>query len=213
MSTLFSIFSAFTGSARLCTSVRGNGKLSSQIHQLQHFTNVVVSGAIRLNLILSSEEVKASVIADENVLPLILTEVVDDILHIYSQDAFTTKSQPIVNLAAPAVLQVISSGSSEVTILETNQAEISISASGSGNITATGKANAVKLDVSGSGNIHCVSLEADDLEAKISGAGSIKATAKSRASLKVSGSGTIQVWGSPASVQSKRSGNGSIHVQ
>ncbi|TLX15804.1 DUF2807 domain-containing protein [Rhizobium sp. MHM7A] len=213
MNKLFSLFSNFSGSPHKTHSIRGNGKITIQERKILPFATVKVSGAISLNLTLGSEAIEAFVIADENVLPLILTEIVGDVLHIYSQDSFTMKSQPSVNLAAPEVLNVVSSGSSDVMVHGINQAEISLSTSGSGDITASGNTRSAKLRVSGSGSIRCVSLDADNLDAKISGSGSVSATAKSSASLKVSGSGKIQVWGSPKLVQSDRSGSGSIHLR
>lgn len=213
MNKLLSLFSSLFGSSQRNNSIRGNGNINIQEREISPYRKVEVSGAIQLDLTLGSETFEAFVIADENVLPLILTEIVGDVLHIYSQEPFTMKSQPHVNLAAPEVLKVTSSGSSDVTVHEINQSEIVLSASGSGDITASGNARSAKLRVSGAGSIRCVTLDTDNLDAKTSGSGSVKATAKSNASLKVSGSGNIQVWGSPQSVKSERSGSGSIHLR
>lgn len=212
MNKLFSFLSSITGLQRN-KSIRGNGNIHILERKISPFRKVEVSGTIQLSLTLGSEAFEAFIIADENILPLILTEIVGDVLHIYSREPFTMRSQPHVNLAAPEVLEVAASGSSDVTVHEINQSEIALSASGSGDITATGHARNAKLRVSGSGSIRCVSLDTDDLDAITCGSGSVKATAKSNASLKVSGSGDIQVWGSPQSVQSNRSGSGSIHLR
>jgi hypothetical protein len=206
--TMFSSQSTFDGN-----SVRGSGKTCIQKRDVGPFKKVEVSGAIRLNLALSSETVSATVISDENILPFIMTKVVGDVLRIYSDGSYTTRTQPVVNLSAPEVVKVSSSGSSDVIITAVDQKEISVSTSGSGDMTVTGKAHSTNLRVSGSASIRSVSLDTEILDAKVSGSGSIKASAKSSAALQVSGSGSIEVWGRPKSVQSKRSGSGSIHMR
>ena len=215
MKNLFDLISRFSSHSNSFdgNSIRGNGNTSSQKRDIGPFKKVEVSGAIQLNLTLGSETISATVLADENILPLIMTKVVGDVLRIYSEGSYTTKTQPIVNLSSPEVVELTSSGSSDVTLAEINQNEIAVSTSGSGDITVTGKANRAKLRVSGSASIRGVSLESKHLDAKISGSGSVKATARSSAVLQVSGSGSIQVWGNPITVQSKRSGSGSIHMR
>lgn len=215
MNKLFDLITNFSNDSKSFNgdSIRGNGKTCDQKRDIGSFKKVEVSGAIQLNLTLSSETTSAKVIADENILPLILTEVTGDVLRIYSDGLYTTKTQPVLNLSAPEVLKVSSSGSSDVIITHVAQEQISISTSGSGDITVTGKAHNTKLRVSGSASIRAVALDTEDLDAKVSGSGSVKATAKSNAVLQVSGSGSIQVWGNPGSVHSKRSGSGSIHMR
>lgn len=215
MKNLRDLFSKFPSHSTSFSSdfFRGNGYTCIQKRDIGSFKKVEVSGAIQLNLTLGSETISATVIADENILPIILTEVADDVLRIYTEGQYTTKTQPVVNLSAPEVLKVSSSGSSDVIITNVAQEEIAISTSGSGDVTVTGKAHHTKLRVSGSASIRAVTLDTEDLDVKVSGSGSVKATAKSNAMLQVSGSGSIQVWGNPGSVQSKRSGSGSIHMR
>ncbi len=215
MKNLRDLFSKFSSHSTSFSgdSIRGNGNTCIQKRDIGLFKKVEVSGAIHLNLTLSSEAIAATVIADENILPLILTEVAGDVLRIYCEGSYRTKTRPVVNLSAPEVLKVSSSGSSDVIISDVAQEEIAISISGSGDITVTGKAHHTKLRVSGSASIRGVALHTADLDAKVSGSGSVKATAKQNAVLQVSGSGSIQVWGNPGSLQSKRSGSGSIHMR
>jgi hypothetical protein len=215
MNKFLGLFTKFSSQSNTFdgNSVRGSGKTCIQKRDVGSFKKVEVSGAIQLNLVLSSETISATVLCDENILPLIMTEVVGDVLRIYSDGSYKTKTQPVINLSAPEVVKVSSSGSSDVIITAVDQEEIAVSTSGSGDMTVTGKAQSTKLRVSGSASIRSVSLDTEILDAKVSGSGSIKASAKSSAALQVSGSGSIEVWGRPQSVQSKRSGSGSIHMR
>jgi hypothetical protein len=215
MNKFLGLFTKFSSQSKTFDgdSVHGSGKTCIQKRDVRPFKKVEVSGAIQLNLALSSETISVTVLCDENILPLIMTEVVGDVLRIYSDGSYTTKTQSVINLSAPEVVKVSSSGSSDVIITAVDQEEIAVSTSGSGDMTVTGKAQSTKLRVSGSASIRSVSLDTEILDAKVSGSGSIKASAKSSAALQVSGSGSIEVWGRPQSVQSKRSGSGSIHMR
>jgi hypothetical protein len=74
-----------------------------------------------------------------------------------------------VTLTAPAVRHFAINGSGDLAINGYDQDELDLDVSGSGNVTARGKARALKLDISGSGDVDAGGLLADSADADISG--------------------------------------------
>jgi len=115
-----------------------------------------------------------------------------------------------VTLTAPAVRHFAINGSGDLAINGYDQDQLDLDVSGSGNVTAHGKARALKLDISGSGDVDAGSLAAGSADADISGSGKASIAPTDTASLRISGDGEIDLMSHPAKVTSDVSGSGRI---
>jgi hypothetical protein len=115
-----------------------------------------------------------------------------------------------VTLTAPAVRHFAIKGSGDLAINGYDQDQLDVDVSGSGNVTAHGKARALKLDISGSGDVDAGGLAAGSADADISGSGKASIAPSDSADLHISGDGEIDLLSHPAKVTSDVSGSGRI---
>lgn len=124
----------------------------------------------------------------------------------------TDSSEPLkVTMTAPNVKSFAINGSGSLAIDGYDQDELDLDVSGSGNVTAKGKARAVKLDISGSGDVDAGGVAADSASADISGSGKASIAPASAADLRISGDGEIDLMSHPAHLTSDISGSGHIN--
>jgi hypothetical protein len=115
-----------------------------------------------------------------------------------------------VTLTAPDVRHFGISGAADLAIAGYAQDDLDIDVSGSGTVTAAGKAKSVKLDISGDGNVDLGGLATDSAEAEISGSGKAALAPANAADLHISGDGEIDLKSHPAKLNSDVSGSGRI---
>lgn len=194
--------------------IKGNGKIVGEerttLNRAQ-FDKIVVSGAADVH-ICQAAECSVIVVGDDNIVPLILTDVCDNTLHISSRGSYYSKSTIRVSITLPNIEKITVSGSSDVVVFNIKQDKAVLKVSGSGDITATGQVAHLTLEASGSGGIRAILLNSDIVDAKCSGSGDISATATKSATLKANGSGDIKIYGKPTTVTSTSKGSGDILI-
>ena len=113
-------------------------------------------------------------------------------------------------MTAPNITKFEASGSQSISILNYDQDQLKVQISGSGDVTAKGKANHAVLDIAGSGDADLGGLTGDDAKVAISGSGDATIAPKHEADIQVSGSGDVHLMTHPAVVHSQISGSGDI---
>lgn len=130
--------------------------------------------------------------------------------HLQFKDDVDVSSPLTVTMSAPNVHAFAINGSGDLAINGYDQDELDLAVTGSGNVTAKGKARALKLDISGSGDVDAGGLAADSADADISGSGKAAIAPASAADLRISGDGEIDLMTHPTKVTSDVSGSGRI---
>lgn len=115
-----------------------------------------------------------------------------------------------VTLTAPDVRHFDISSSADLAIAGYAQDDLDVEVSGSGDVTAAGKAKSVKLAISGDGAVDLSGLAAESAQAEISGSGKATIAPASAADLHISGDGEIDLKSHPAKLTSDVSGSGRI---
>lgn len=82
--------------------------------------------------------------------------------------------------------------------------------SGSGSLYISGKTDNQSIRISGSGNIGAFDLVSTSANIRISGSGSARIRVKDAISARISGSGSVRYKGNPSKIISKSSGSGSV---
>jgi len=120
------------------------------------------------------------------------------------------KLQPVVIIGVQElpVVKLDGSGLFESNVVK--QDDLKIRLFGSGMLNLSGQVNALTCDISGSGYIDCANLDCSVLNAKVDGSGMISAKARSSATAKVIGSGTIEIHGKPSIKAFENKGSGLI---
>ena len=121
-----------------------------------------------------------------------------------------TQGAVIVGVALPEAPAIKIKGSSNVTLLDLQQANLELEIEGSGDITASGQVAHLEAEVAGSGDVDASELIADSASLSVSGSGDIEAFIRSEVRARVAGSGDILVRGNPPRRDHRVAGAGTI---
>lgn len=178
------------------------------------FDCISSTGPIDVDFV-ASEANSIEILADGNLIDLIDISYFGNSLEISVKEEvnFRTQSPLRVKVSYPNLqsVELVSSGNINIFNLEENEFEALLT--GSGNINLAGTVENVTLVLSGSGKIDSGNLKASNLVAKLNGSGDINAVAILSAATRLAGSGNINIYGNPASKQTKCTGSGRINFR
>ena len=115
-----------------------------------------------------------------------------------------------ITVTAPSVKTFAVNGSGDLDIRGYDQPELTVRVQGSGDVTGSGRSDAVKLDIVGSGSIDLADIEARDAQVTTSGSGDATIAASGAVKVAVAGSGGVSLRAKPASLASEISGSGDV---
>jgi hypothetical protein len=213
-------------------TVPGSGNVIVEKRAVTGFNHVSVGGAGELVVVQGNEE-SLTIEADDNLLPLIRSEVQNGRLSIGPEHVNLRPSRTIryrlqcqnlnelqlsgsVRARADNIkterLSVGISGSGKITLARLEARAFAMHLSGSGSTLAAGQVETQKVDIRGSGNLHAIDLQCSHADVQISGSGhaSLWVTDLLRAHL--SGSGDVEYRGRP-NLETHVSGSGHVRHQ
>ncbi len=211
-------------------AVKGSGKVISETRPLAGFDRVALAGSGHLAIIQDNQE-SLTIETDDNLLPLITSQVAGGLLRIGPEHGNLRPSGTIqyqlhvknlkelhlagaLNAEAQALkserLLLAISGSGNINVPALEAAELNVQVSGAGDITIAGKVPRQSIGISGSGNYRASQCDSDNVAISISGSGDATVWARASLNASVSGSGDIKYYGSPQ-LSSHVSGAGGVH--
>lgn len=116
-----------------------------------------------------------------------------------------------ITVTAPAVTAFNLSSSGDLLIRDYDQPSLFVAIDGSGEVEATGRTEAVELDISGSGEADLSGLLTRDADVEISGSGEAVVGPTGAARIAISGSGDVDLSRRPASLTQSISGSGDVN--
>lgn len=190
-------------------SIKGSGIIKEQKKELKVFSKINLKG--HFNVILICQKPQEVVVkADDNILPLITTEVQDDTLFVESKSSFSTTQPPTLLLSVLDMHSVVTQGSGTFSMNNVDTEKLDIEILGSMDLTVDGKVKNGKIVIAGSGNVHASNLKMENASVKISGSGNVDVFATEQVDATVSGSGNILYAGNPKKVNPNVFGTGKI---
>lgn len=208
---------------------KGTGPVKTETRAASDFHGVElnISGDVEVRV---SDRYSIEVQAQENLLPLLKTEVENGRLKIYFSENVSFSDNVKVLVSAPAFDDLSISGSGKITALTPIQAErmkasvsgsgdlivqqgtfgaLECNISGSGGFELGGSANATEIHISGSGDVNAKQLTSNELRTNIAGSGSVTAHVVQVLKADIAGSGDVFYTGDP-SVESNVAGSGEV---
>jgi hypothetical protein len=146
---------------------------------------------------------------DENILPLLTTDVQDGALILGSTRSFTTTVPITYTITADQLVGVDVSGSGDVEAVAIDTSTFAVSISGSGTVEPSGRCGTLSVEISGSGTFSGNELGCEIGQVTVSGSGDATVNASNVLDASVSGSGTIEYLGDPE-LRSHITGSGDI---
>jgi hypothetical protein len=189
--------------------VSGSGNIRSEKRDLPAFTAVDSSGAFNVDIVCQKDR-GVTVEGDDNLLPLITTEVKNGTLYLDSSKGYSSKKPIMVHISVPDINALTSSGAGEFTVKNLKNDAMKFDTSGAATINVAGETKTLKIKMSGAGSVQAGDLKAVDVDVTMSGAGSADVYASSKLDANISGAGSVTYAGDPPTVNKNVSGIGSI---
>jgi hypothetical protein len=188
--------------------VPGSGKLLKQTRTVAPFTSISTEGAFDIEVVCQKpQEVQIS--GDDNILPLVSTEVSNNVLHVRNLQNYSTSQPLALRISIPDLTGISSSGAGnfEVSGLKNDKFEIDVS--GAPTIIADGETRSLKIDASGAGKIDTHKLRAARVKVDSKGVSGIEVYAGEQLDATVSGPSYVIYRGNPV-VNKTVNGPGSV---
>lgn len=191
---------------------RGSGNVVTETRDVKGFNGVDVSGVFQVE-IKANQDFRVEVEADDNLVPLIRTEVRNGVLHIESSKRISSSSGLKVRISAPNIENIEASGVSRVDLTGVENNEIRVDTSGASKTSISGRTSRLNIEVSGASSIDAEGLEAETAEINASGASKVFVFATKELRGDASGASKIVYSGNPANVERSSSGASSIKAK
>jgi len=181
-----------------CESSRltGDGPVQSETRKADAFTRIAVSGGIGVT-VRTGPTPALEVSAQENILPVIATDVEGDTLRIRSTESYSTSEGVEVAVTTPALVVISMSGGSQGRMEGLDAERLDIELSGGAGLTATGTATSVALNMTGGSRASLENLTATTITLDLSGGTTATVQASDRVSGSASGGSRVSVLGDP----------------
>lgn len=189
--------------------VKGTGVVQQDSRTLHSFIAVKIGISADVHIIQGDKSV-CIIEGDANILPLITTDVQDEVLTITSNKNFSSNTRLSVQITTPALSKVDLAGSGDVTLDKIQGQTLNLLISGSGNLRASGHIITLKARIKGAGDMHLFALQAHAVDAILAGTGTIQVYASETFGGTIEGSGDILVHGHPQITRSVVNGAGNI---
>jgi hypothetical protein len=189
--------------------VRGSGTAKTETRELAPFTAVEVQCFGTINVTAQGQR-SVEISSDDNIVPLITTEVKGNTLYISSTTDYEPKSKMQINVVTPELEKFVFAGAGDVTLAKIKNNRMEVAVSGAGRLTASGETKEADITLSGAGSVDAKDLLADKTRANSTGVGMMEVYAREQLDANTSGVGNISYYGNPKSVNKHVGGIGTI---
>jgi len=226
--SLLLITATFASGCIIPNGVRGNGNIVKEERNIKEFDEIQVSGAYTVYLTQGSKE-ELIIEADENLMELIITKVVDGKLKIYNKEDIRNPKKMSIYLTFVEIDELALSGAVEIEgmnkftlnelsldvsgaaeiFLDIEVKELDAELSGASELEIRGFAKEVMIEISGASELDASDFKVEEMQIEISGAADAKVFATESLEINASGASNIKYRGNP-SINQRVSGASSI---
>jgi hypothetical protein len=211
---LIVLISLVSGCHRIHSGIAGSGKLQKQKRDVGSFNSISTEGAFDLEIVCQKPQ-SLEIEGDDNVLPLVSTEVSNNVLHIKSLRGYSVSKPVKLSISVPDLEGISASGAGKIEVSGIKNEKFVIDASGAPAIKATGETKVLNVDTSGAGKIDTHKLRAARVVVESKGVSKVEVYAAEQLDVTVSGPSNVIYEGDavvnktvngPGSVEKKESG-------
>jgi len=200
---------ALAGCGGSSKTTKGSGHVVSASRTVSGFTTIRLIGAATVDVTVG-KPAALTLSGDDNILPLIRTDVRDGALEITSEHSYSSSHDLHVTIATPSLEGISLIGAGTFSAGGIHAHAFALDLSGAATLILAGATDTLDATLSGSGTADLTSLVARDAKASLSGAGTLHVDATKSLDASLSGVGSIVYSGSPAHVTTHVSGVGTI---
>ena len=198
------------GGCKFQRGLAGSGVRKSEKRELKPFNAIDTTGAYEVH-ITCQKPVSFEIEADDNILPIIKTEVRDGILVVNSDERYHSGRAIVLRITLPELTAVTSRGAGDVTIADVNGDDLKIESLGAASVKAAGKVKTAVISSTGAGDIYATKLQAVSAKVNVTGAATVNVFASEQLDVSVAGVGSVNYSGNPKTVNKNVGGFGSVN--
>lgn len=188
--------------------VRGSGVRKTEKRDLPAFTSIETSGAFEVRVD-CQKPASFELEADDNLLPLVQTEVRDGVLRVTTTKGYSSNGGIVLRVTVPDLARIKSTGAGKFNISNLKNDQFEIQSTGAATVVASGQSKSLMISSTGAGKIDAHDLRASDATVKVTGAAGVDVYATDALDVTVSGAGRVTYSGNPK-VSKKVSGAGQV---
>ena len=176
--------------------VRGSGVRKTEKRDLPAYNSISTTGAFEVE-VNCQKPASLEIEADDNLLPLIQTEVKGDVLQISTTQGYSSSGGVIVRITVPDLALIKSTGAGKFRVSQVKNDNFEIHSTGAAQVVVSGQSKHVKIGSTGAGKIDAHNLRANKVEVSVTGAASVEVDAADDLDVAVSGAGRVTYSGNP----------------
>jgi hypothetical protein len=176
--------------------VNGSGNRQTQKREIPPFTAIESEGAFEIEIV-CQKEATLEITGDDNILPLITTEVVDNVLRIKSRRGYDVDTPIQLRLTVANLEGLSVSGAGKVSVSGLKNEKFEIDANGAPAITAAGETNLLAIDTNGAAAIDTHKLRAARAVVDSKGVSKVEVYANDQLDVTVAGPSQVIYRGDP----------------
>ena len=151
--------------------IEGSGVIVSETFDVDDFDEIRIESAFEVTVEVGPDT-SVVVRADDNVIDQLIVEVDGDELRLGLDESLRNGTLE-ATVTMPSLRSATVSGASEVAITGVDAADLDVDVSGASEVTASGRAAALRLDASGASDVRFDGLVVDTARVEISGASDV----------------------------------------
>ncbi|MGI8734161.1 MAG: head GIN domain-containing protein [Pyrinomonadaceae bacterium] len=188
--------------------VIGSGQRQKQIREIAAFTSISTEGAYEIDFE-AQKPLSLEIEADDNILPIITTDVSNGVLRIRSKTGFSV-NQPIkLRITAPNLEGLSASGAGKIEVSGLQNEKFELDSSGAPTIKISGQTKALEINANGAGKIDAHKLRSLKADVESNGVAKVEVFASEELKATVSGPSQVIYSGDPKVTKSVN-GPGSV---
>lgn len=192
----------------LLNQVRGSGNRQRETRQVGSFKSITTEGAFHIEVV-SQEALALEIEADDNVLPLISTDVSGSVLHIKNKHGYSVSKPVTVKISVPNLEGFSANGAGHLNVSGLKNELFEIDVNGAPAIEISGETALLRIKSNGAGTIDTHRLRAVKADVNSNGVSNINVYAREQLDVVVSGPSHVTYEGDPV-VNKKINGPGSV---
>jgi hypothetical protein len=191
--------------------VEGSGEFETRSYDLKDFDAIRIDGVFEVEVEIG-DAFAVEIEAEDNLFDYIVADVRRGELRLDMEDdvEIETDEKILVMITMPALVEIEGNGVYEFRAAGLDNQELTIHASGVGQIELEGRTGKLRVECDGVGNTDLRDLVAQDADVRVDGIGDVYVFVERDLRARVSGLGSIHYAGDPASVDDRADGFGSI---
>lgn len=192
--------------------VKGSGNVVTENREISGFHSIEVGGVFNVEIV-AQQDYSVSIEADDNLMPLIKTEVNNGVLEISNDKSMKSSQKINIKISAPDLERLETSGASKVSLVNLKNSEFLLETSGASKVTVAGETNKFVVDVSGASKIDAEGLKSTDANVQASGASKVMVNVSGSLAADCSGASSVIYSGTPSNIDKKTSGVSKVEAQ